>query len=82
MNDEGQGPPFQLIALKPLVCPQNGLIWRMSEARFGSPAAARMTQGKPTWLVDVSIGSAWRAAGRYPRQYTHSVRRMFEYSQS
>ena len=29
-----------------------------------SPLAARTMQRKPTWLVDVSIGSAWRAAGR------------------
>ena len=28
----------------------------------------RTTQRKPTWLVDVSTGWAWRAAGRYRRQ--------------
>src|SRR5215510_8530494 len=28
----------------------------------------RITQRNPTWLVDVSIGSACRAAGRYRRQ--------------
>jgi hypothetical protein len=28
----------------------------------------RLTQRNPTWLVEVSIGSACRAAGRYLRQ--------------
>ena len=28
----------------------------------------RMMQRNPTWLVEVSTGSAWRAAGRYRRQ--------------
>ena len=32
--------------------------------RAGQGRRARTTQRKPTWLVDVSIGSACRAAGR------------------
>src|SRR5690348_12275175 len=28
----------------------------------------RTTQRNPRWLVDVSMASAWRAAGRYRRQ--------------
>src|SRR5262249_61816143 len=33
-------------------------------ARTHDLLPSRTTQRKPTWLVEVSIGSAWRAAGR------------------
>lgn len=30
----------------------------------GRPSQCRRMQRKPTWLVEVSTGSGWRAAGR------------------
>jgi hypothetical protein len=33
-------------------------------ARFHDDGADLITQRKPTWLVEVSTGSGWRAAGR------------------
>lgn len=44
---------------------QSRLNERASRGRICQDRAdPRATQRKPTWLVDVSIGSAWRAAGR------------------
>ncbi len=46
------------------------IVFDAKAAALGQPQGAaqagpaRTTQRKPTWLVDVSIGSACRAAGR------------------
>lgn len=45
--------------------------WRSAHDRPGIQIVASCflsTQRNPTWLVEVSTGSAWRAAGRYRRQ--------------
>src|SRR6185437_31979 len=48
--------------------PRHGDRQRRWLDRAEGDGLARTTQRKPTWLVDVSMGSAWRAAGRYRRQ--------------
>lgn len=43
--------------------PGRRALW--SSGRVGrARQVSRITQRNPTWLVEVSIGSAWRAAGR------------------
>ena len=40
------------------------LIYLVRDVLSAPRQPGRMTQRKPMWLVDVSIASPWRAAGR------------------
>ena len=58
----------RFLALSVVCCRSSGACrtWLLlrDEDRRSSAAPSLLTHRKPTWLVDVSTGSAWRAAGR------------------
>ena len=67
--DTGHAAPYRPSCRTPATLrgvsgPQTALLAGDLHDRYSPFCRSLLTQRKPTWLVEVSIGSAWRAAGR------------------